>query len=93
MILITNAYTQRGWSSCDHLIDDSRMAEIVGREFKTLAGAMRAARARAHRLGFAAIEYIIVETGERWLRGDEPALPGRAPLCRRLESGRAGRAA
>lgn len=83
-ISITNAYTQRGWSSTDHLIDDSRMVELIGRDFSTVANAMRAARARADKLGYAAIEYLDNRTGERWLRGDEPPLPGREPLCRRL---------
>ncbi len=79
-VTVTAAWTQRGWSSGDHLIDDSRMAEIVGRSFASAAHAMRAAEARADRLGFAAVEYVVHATGERWRRGAEPSLPGRAPL-------------
>lgn len=83
MITVTHAYTQRGWDPCDHLIDDSAMTEIIGREFRSVADAMRAARKRADRRGYAAIQYRL-PNGQEWLRGDEPPLPGRPPLCRRL---------
>lgn len=83
-IEVTQAWTQRGWCPTDHLIDDSRMDEIVGRSYRTVADALRAARKRADRRGFAAIEYLDTRTGEIWRRGDEPALPGRPPLCRRV---------
>lgn len=82
MIEILEAYTQRGWSQSDHLIDDSRIAEIIGRRYATVEHAMRAARARADRRGYAAIRYRDA-AGEIWLRGDEPPLPGREPLHRR----------
>lgn len=88
-IELLNAYTQRGWDSCDHLIDDSRMTEIVGRSYTTVTHAMRAASARASRRGFVAIRYLDRRTGEIIVRGNEPALPGRAPLYRcesRVES-------
>lgn len=83
-ITITHAYTQRGWDPGDHLIDDSRMSEIIGRHYASVSHAMSAARARADRRGYAAIQYVVQATGERWERGDDPALPGRNPLCKRV---------
>lgn len=83
-IIVTAAWTQRGWDSCDHLIDDSRIQEIVGLHYASVAHAMRAAGAREDRRGFAAIEYVVCATGERWRRGNEPSLPGRPALVKRL---------
>lgn len=90
MITVTAAWTQRGWDHHDHLIDDSRMTEIVGQKFASVDDAMRAARARADHRGFVAIEYVAAD-GSCWLRGDEPSLPGRPPLCRRTDGPRAAR--
>lgn len=85
MLTIINAYTQRGWDACDHLIDDSRLDEIVGQSYSNRANMLRAARARADRRGFVAVEYRDSASGETWLIGDEPNLPGRPRLCRRVE--------
>lgn len=84
-ITIEHAWTQRGWSANDYMIDDSRMAEIIGRSYRTAEHAMRAARARADELGYAAIRYRTSD-GEVWERGDEPSIPGRPALCRRVVS-------
>lgn len=83
-IEVIHAWTQRGWSVDDHTIDDSRLDEIVGRTYATRAHALRAARARADKRGFAAIRYVDTRTGEVWEIGDEPNLPGRSRLCRRV---------
>jgi len=76
-ILIERAWTQRGWSSCDHMIDDSAIDRCVGRTYRTPAEALRAAARLADDLGFAAIVWRDLRTGrvERW--GAEPSLPGR----------------
>lgn len=84
MLRIINAWTQHGWSSTDHLIDDSRLDEIVGREFRTREKLLSAARSRADRRGFAAVRYLDTVSGETWVVGDEPNLPGRARLCKRV---------
>lgn len=85
MLTIINAYTQRGWGPTDHLIDDSRLDEIIGMSYSNCANMMRAARSRADSRGYVAVEYHDSVTGDRWLVGDEPNLPGRPRLCRRVE--------
>lgn len=80
-VIVTAAWTQRGWSPNDHLIDDSRLDEIIGRHFASVRAAMRAAEKRADERGYAAIEYLVCATGQTWQRGAEPALPGRAPMA------------
>ena len=76
MITITNAWNQRGWSGTDHLIDDSRMADIIGRSYSTVGHARRAVEARADRRGSASFEY---RDGSRYYSYDcSPAgIPGR----------------
>lgn len=76
MIKVINAWTQRGWSPADYLIDDSRLTEIVGREYRTVEHAARAARARADERGYASFEYEL--RGVRYLYDDSPPLPGRS---------------
>ena len=83
MLRVIEAWTQRGWSSSDHMIDDRRMDEIVGREFRTRANLLAAARARADARGFAAVRYLDTVSGETWVIGDEPNIPGRPRLSRR----------
>lgn len=83
-IKIVNAYTQRGWDSCSHLIDDSRIRTMIGRRYADWRSAARAADRMADRRGYAAVEYVDLETGDRWLRGREPSMPGREPLNRRV---------
>lgn len=75
-ITITNAWTQRGWSHADHLIDDGRLTELVGRTFRSLAVAAQAARKRGDQRGFVSFEYVGPD-GRRYLYDDSPALPGR----------------
>jgi hypothetical protein len=82
-VTVLRAWTQRGWSSTDHMIDDRRMDELVGMTFQSLRDAMRAAESRADSLGYAAIEYQRPD-GQVWQRGAEPSLPGREPLHRRV---------
>ena len=84
MLLVTSAENQRGWSPTDYLIDDERLAEIVGCRYRTLASLLSAARAREDARGYARVEYVIEETGERWVVGTEPSFPGRSRLYRRL---------
>lgn len=42
-ITIGSARLARGYSGCDHLLDDSPLAAMVGRTYKTEAAAARAA--------------------------------------------------
>lgn len=48
MITITNARFARGYSGWDHLLDDSPLASIIGRTYRSLSAATKAA-ARAIR--------------------------------------------
>lgn len=81
-IQILQAWTQPGWDAHSHLINDAAMREIEGLSYSTVAHAMRAARARADRRGFAAIRYLDTRVNEIWVRGDDPVIPGRRPLLR-----------
>ena len=42
-ITITKARQARGYSSCDHLLDDSPLDSMIGRSYRDLAAAARAA--------------------------------------------------
>lgn len=42
-VTITSAHIERGWSSCDYLIDDAPARALVGRGYRCVADAMRAA--------------------------------------------------
>jgi hypothetical protein len=48
MITVEQAYALEGYSGHDHLIDDSRLAEIEGKEFRSVAAAMDAACRRCY---------------------------------------------
>jgi hypothetical protein len=75
-VIIINAWTQRGWSSTDHMIDDTRLAEVVGREFRTLEHARRAVEARTDRRGYGTFTYELA--GRTYQYDDSPAgIPGR----------------
>lgn len=56
-ITITEAHTQRGWSPTDHLIDDTRLDEVIGRSYATVEHARRAVEARADDRGYATFEF------------------------------------
>jgi hypothetical protein len=58
-VVVVRAWTQRGRSSTDHLIDDTRLDECVGRRFATVEHARRAVEARADRRGYASFEYTL----------------------------------
>lgn len=83
MITITDAYTQRGWSPTDHLIDDEPIRRMIGRTYHDRASAMRAARKLADPRGYAALVYT-TDDGETWESGDEPDIVGRTRLHRRI---------
>lgn len=76
-IVITKAWTQRGWDRDDHLIDDSRLREVIGRTYATVEHARRAVVARRDRRGPASFEFA---RGGRRYRYDTTArwdVPGR----------------
>lgn len=81
-IEILDAWTQHGWSSTDHMIDDTKIKGMIGRTYQSYPAALRIADRLADRRGFAAIRYLDKITGEIWTRGAEPNLPGRTPLAR-----------
>jgi hypothetical protein len=76
MVTITKAWTQRGWSSTDHMIDDSRLAEVVGVSYRSVEHARRAAAARADKRGFVSFQYTL--DGRLYEYDDSPSgIPGR----------------
>lgn len=77
MVMLTNAYTQRGWDSCDHLINDAGLDEIIGRQYATVEHAARAARARADRRGFVTFEYALEGKRYRYDDSANAGIPGR----------------
>lgn len=46
MITVVNAGSLAGYSDYDHLIDDSQVKEIIGREFRSVGEALKAANKR-----------------------------------------------
>lgn len=83
---VVEACTQRGWSSRDHMIDDSRIAAMVGRVYVSARAALEAGKRLADDLGFASVTFVYLEGpcgGQRWTIGGEPEITGREALCRR----------
>lgn len=82
MLTILEARNQRGWDSQDHMLDDSKLEELIGRSYKTMAQLRRAVVARES--SFARVVYEGPD-GMRYEFGTEPSLPGRpnrgARLC------------
>ncbi len=76
MLIITAAWTQRGWSRNDHLIDDTRLDAVIGRTYGTVAAAKRAVTAKADPRGYGSFEYVLPD-GSSFRVGCEPSLPGR----------------
>lgn len=73
-LLVTNARNQRGWSSTDHLLDDSRLHEMIGQAYASVASMRRAALARAE--SFPLVEYEL--NGRRYQYDGSPTdIPGR----------------
>jgi hypothetical protein len=46
MITVIDAYALNGYSGYDHLIDDSKLKEIIGQEFRSVGEALKAADKR-----------------------------------------------
>ena len=46
MITVKNAGALNGYSSTDHLIDTSAMGEIIGKQFRSVGSALKAADKR-----------------------------------------------
>jgi hypothetical protein len=76
MLTVTDAWTQRGWDPCDHLIDDTRITGMVGRTYRDLSALRREAQRRADRRGYPTVEY---HDGHRRYRydGSPQGIPGR----------------
>jgi hypothetical protein len=77
---IISACNQRGWSSCDHLIDDAPLAELVGRSYRTIEHARRAVDAREDRFTSATTFEVRDGSGKSY-RVDTSArlgIPGRS---------------
>jgi hypothetical protein len=46
MVTVVNAGALAGYSGTDHLIDDSGIADIIGRQYRSVGDALRAADSR-----------------------------------------------
>jgi hypothetical protein len=80
-IVILEAWTQKGWDPCDHLIDDSKLDEVIGKSYATVEHAKRAVESRADRRGFAS--FIYRDRNGRRYKYDTSAnlkIPGRSVL-------------
>lgn len=78
MITITNARTQRGWSPTDHLIDDSRLAEVIGVSYASVEHARRAVASRCDSRGYGMFEYVCHAGSRHYRYDDSPGnIPGR----------------
>lgn len=73
MIKVLEARNQRGWDCLDHLLDDSRIETLVGREYKTLTGMTKAADKLAE--SFATVIYL--HEGIKYKYDGSPSIPGR----------------
>lgn len=73
-LIVLDAWTQHGWASDDHLIDDSRISGLVGRRYQSLAALRRAARRMEDPRGFAAVRYSL--DGRMYEVGFQPDIPG-----------------
>lgn len=51
MITVIDAGAKAGYSGVDHLIEDSEIKDIVGRQFRSVGEALRAADARCYIAG------------------------------------------
>lgn len=73
-IKVINAKNQRGWQAHNHLLDDSKMESLIGREYSTLAAMQRAAYRAAETFPF--VEYEL--RGRRFeFDGSPQDIPGR----------------
>jgi hypothetical protein len=80
MYTIINARNQRGWSRCDHLIDDAPLAELVGSRHRSIEAARKALVKRESRFTSAIIFEVRDDRGRRY-RVDTSArlgIPGRS---------------
>lgn len=88
MITVLAARNQRGWSPCDYMIkeedDHALAAAIVGRSFRSIRDALRAAQTKAHSEAYAILT-VRMANGSIWEVGAEPDLPGRPALRRRVK--------
>lgn len=76
-VTITAAHVERGWSTRDHLIDDSPADQLVGRRFRCVADAMRAATRAEGRWSHAVRVTLRDRDGRLWDATTAPEVPGR----------------
>jgi hypothetical protein len=74
MLQVIRAFNQRGWSSTDHLLDDSPLEGMVGRNYKTLRGLKQAAQRLAKT--WPTVEYTVGGRTYRY-NGSPTNIPGR----------------
>lgn len=81
---ITAARIQRGWSACDHMIDDRPADRLVGTRHRCVADAVRAAT-RAEGPWSSALWLTVRDRdGRSWCLDTSPPVPGRR-VCRMVE--------
>lgn len=76
-VKIIDAHIQRGWSSCDHMIDDAPANALIGRDFRCLADAMIAASKAEGKFSSAITVTLTDRSGATWKANTAPRIPGR----------------
>ncbi len=76
-LVVTAAWTQRGWSRDDHWIDDGPISGMVGRSYHTLDAMTKAAQKLCDHRGWPSVEFV-GRDGRRYLYDGSPqGIPGR----------------
>jgi hypothetical protein len=75
-LTVTNAWTQRGWSNQDHLIDDEPISGMIGRTYANLTPLKADAQRLADRHGYPSVEFESVGRLYRY-DGSPSGIPGR----------------
>jgi hypothetical protein len=66
MVVLLDAWNQRGWSHCDHLINDEPLKQLVGQCYRSPSVMRRALERRESRWTQAITAIYRDDQGRRW---------------------------
>ena len=66
MVVILDAWNQRGWSHCDHLINDEPLKQLVGQAYRCVSAMRRACERRESPWTQAITVIYRDDKGRRW---------------------------